>query len=416
MRPFAVSLLLIAATAAHAETEKIAVLDLAPATLADKQLAATISPLLAASVQTNQPGSSVISTREVSALLDAKAAQSLMGCDDERCLASHANALAADKLIGGQIGAVGDEVILFLALVRPKDGKVMARASHSFDLKMKRKDRELSTAAKRLFHPDAAKDSDELLAELRIAVVSDELDEDKDRPVRAAPVAGCLRDSLTERKARLVDPRQVARIRHKANWRDVVAGGLPEDAVTTADADLLLVSVVDYADASNAANKSMGNVKWSAAGNLQLIKVDTGEVIVSQAASLQQPEHSKRVAMLKVGKALCTKKFVPALTAKLGSHFARGNRIVLEVKGGLAKDGAPLVVEKLTASQNVVARTIVRRYDEDDATIDVTLHGGNGHKLALLLRSALPDMNISAEPSKVVLSERAAAETKPDKG
>jgi hypothetical protein len=399
----AAALIPSAALAREAPQQKIAVLELTPATDDDAKLAANLSGFLAADVEKNHPAAKIISTSDVKTLLDAAAQQALMACEDDRCLADHSSVLAADLLVGGQAGELDGQVMVFLALIRPQDARVVARAANVFTSKANAK-REMGLLTKRLFHPDAAAAGDELLSDLRTALVFTEYDSEG-KEMRRARIADCLRKQLSEAGATIVSPMATTQLRQGMNWREVMQTGVPEQALSTAEADVVIAGVADYEVEESPIPKDWGGGTKSKAAislGLQVIRLDSGEVIVADDQTAVDVKPKAGPATRVAVKGLC-KKLVPTMKKALEHRYARGERVVLDVKGSLAGKGAKRLVKKLEAMVNTVARVKVRRFDDKSATIDITVRGGDGVKLALALMKAYPAAKIDGSPGKVKL-------------
>lgn len=224
------------------ERPSIAALDLRPASAADEAVATLLSAALVPAVKAAHDGR-VIGFGEVRAALDAAATQQLLGCVDERCVADFGKAVAADLLVSGTVGTLDGNVMVFLALIEPKATAVKARSSHVFQNKAEAA-KEAEIAVRRLFDPEAAKRGDQILTDLRTALVFEELDA-AGKSIRARPVGTCVQQQLLAGGATLVSAQQIARLQKQLDPRAVLDGSAPEDALTTDAADLLVVGVVD---------------------------------------------------------------------------------------------------------------------------------------------------------------------------
>lgn len=73
----------------------------------------------------------VISADSIAALLGLERQKQLLGCADEAasCIAELAGALDVDRLLSGDLGRVGETVILNVSLLDARNGKLLARAS-----------------------------------------------------------------------------------------------------------------------------------------------------------------------------------------------------------------------------------------------------------------------------------------------
>ena len=71
----------------------------------------------------------VVGAGDVKGLLDVEATRAALGCDTDSCANEVADALAADQLLTGQLGRVGDVWLLTLTRTDRKTLQVLARAS-----------------------------------------------------------------------------------------------------------------------------------------------------------------------------------------------------------------------------------------------------------------------------------------------
>ncbi len=76
------------------------------------------------------PNVDVVTTAEIQALLEHAETQLSMGCEsDTTCLAELGQSADADLLLAGNIGKVGDVLMLSLSLIEPKIGQTVGRAT-----------------------------------------------------------------------------------------------------------------------------------------------------------------------------------------------------------------------------------------------------------------------------------------------
>jgi len=73
------------------------------------------------------PDLDVVSGRDLTALFDLEAEKQLYGCEEESCLEEIAGALDADYLITGQVGRMGNRIIVHLAMIDAKSAQVASR-------------------------------------------------------------------------------------------------------------------------------------------------------------------------------------------------------------------------------------------------------------------------------------------------
>jgi hypothetical protein len=360
--------------AAPAE-QTVAVLELRPATPAAADDAKLESAALVDAVRATQSGK-VLSLDDVRALLEVKAAQQLMGCDDPRCATDISNALAADLIVSGTAGNLGGARHVFVSILDGKKGRVIGRASQSFT------DGDLKAAMKRVatvaFSADGAENGDQALTELRTAVVVDELDP-TGKPVALGRVGACLQGDLVKRGVPVVSAEQVKRIRQQLDPQKPLAGQAI-DALDAGVVDVILSSSVRY----SAAGSYHTNTMMRASLSYELVKVDTGEVLAAGNTSFIERAPSAEGAMEQGGDKACA-AVQPDLAKALDLRIERGNRVVVNVAGGAPEKA----LAALDAVKPLVARTKLRKVDaKTGAVVDVTLRGGDGIALALALGKA----------------------------
>ncbi len=64
-----------------------------------------------------------ITTTQIRLLLDAQASQQLLGCDSESCMTDIGKLVEADAIMGGNVAKVGDDIVITVLTVDPKDGR-----------------------------------------------------------------------------------------------------------------------------------------------------------------------------------------------------------------------------------------------------------------------------------------------------
>jgi hypothetical protein len=64
-----------------------------------------------------------ITATQIKLLLDAQATQQLLGCDSEACMTQIGALVEADLIMGGNVTRVGDDVVITVLTVDPKDGR-----------------------------------------------------------------------------------------------------------------------------------------------------------------------------------------------------------------------------------------------------------------------------------------------------
>lgn len=70
----------------------------------------------------SHPGEAITAT-QIKLLLDAQATQQLVGCDAEACMTQIGALVEADLIMGGNVTRVGDDVVITVLTVDPKDGR-----------------------------------------------------------------------------------------------------------------------------------------------------------------------------------------------------------------------------------------------------------------------------------------------------
>jgi hypothetical protein len=75
-----------------------------------------------------------ITAMQVRILLSAQAQQQLVGCDSELCMTDVGRVIAADRIVGGNVVRVGDDLLLTLIAVDPVDGKRIAQQQRKVPL------------------------------------------------------------------------------------------------------------------------------------------------------------------------------------------------------------------------------------------------------------------------------------------
>lgn len=390
------------ATGVAAKPASLGVLELRVAGKSDERAARLLEGHLVKALAAEHRGA-VVGVTEVRAMLDAASAAALARCHDDRCTVDAARALALDLVVAGTFGRLGEENLLSLSLLEPKTGSVKARASVSMPAKGPL-DPLAAGAAKALLHPDAARAGDQIFAELRTALLFEGQDEEG-RPVPGGGVDACLKNRLLEAKVPLVSPEQIERIRAGFNpaargegreGRDVL------DAVTAAHADVLLTGIAVYAQQGQ-----RGSVQsWRADLDLQIVKVDTGEIIVAQHAEAIALGVTPAGASRAAAKKLCA-DVVPALERALERRYERGVRLQIELEGVEDASAAEAVASRLREASSLVADARVRRAKQGTAILEAITRGSDGVRLALALGETAPDLKIlEAGPSALRIATR----------
>lgn len=396
--------LLLALSTPALAAPSVGVLELRAATAADEALAVSLGPPLIQALQAEHPGR-VVGFREVRAMLDGAAAAALAGCVDDRCAVDAARALSVDLLVAGTVGRLDDELLLSLSLLEPKSGSVKARAS--LTAKAGAKDGVVQLAkrsATALFHPEAAKRGDQLLSELRTALVLEGEDEEG-KAIPGGGIDACVKQRLLAGGVPLVSAQQVKRIRASFDPATLREGGDALDALTDAYADVILSGVVVYAQQG-----AKGSVKsWRADLDLQLVKVDSGEIVVAHQGEAIALGVTPAGASRAAAKKLCA-DVVPALERALGARYERGVRLQVRVEGVADVAAAEAAAAKLRELDGLVARARVRTVAEGAAVIETVTRGVDGVGLALALGGDGRALRVlAAGPSSLRLAHASAA-------
>jgi len=401
---------------------QIAVLELAPATPADASLAAATTGALIetfAALPQLPPGSKVLGTKELEALLQHQSRAQLMGCEDERCTADLARTIAADRVVAGRVGLVGGEALLFLSLIDPKEGAVLARTSRVIPVDAKRIRADVAAAGSALVAPPAREalrlstlslvdpaagraSGDAPLEDLRLAVLFDELGEDG-APMRMRAVETCAQKQLLDTGATVVAPAVVQRIKGIAGPRALLDGVIPEE-LTTEEVDALVVGLVEYRTGAGFGGATSAEADLS----MQLVKIDTGDVLASEQQQARHPGHTFNAAQKAAAARLCA-QLGPLVSSAMKKRASRGMRVVLDVEGADTDEVAGLV--KTLEKTNRVARVKVKNISAKGALLDVVLAGGDGLTLAL----ELPRLGLTRPTTKASAGLVTLGRTQPGK-
>jgi hypothetical protein len=180
---------------------------------------------------------------------------------------------------------------------------------------------------------------------------------------------------MSEAGANVVAPAVVQRIKGMAAPRTLLDGTVPE-ALTSDEVDALLGGIVEYKAGAGFA----GTHSVEADLSMQLMKVDTGDVLASEQKHVRHPTHTENAAQKGAADRLC-QQIRPALEAALKKRSARGVRVVVTV-GGVDADAAGALAAALEKGASL-ARARVKNVTAKGATVQVTLSGGDGVALAL---------------------------------
>ncbi len=385
----------LAVTSAPASSSplKIAVVELG-ASVADAGLAGAATSAVVramASLKELPKGSTVLGPEELKAIVNQQALDQLAGCDGDRCTLDLAKVISADRVVAGRVGVVGGDALIFLSLIDPGQGVVLARSSRIVPLNAAAMKKGVDVAAQGLLEdtaqeslrllglslidPAAAKSTgDAPLEDLSLAVLFDEIGTSGEA-LRMRPVETCASKHLSEAGANVVAPAVVQRIKGMAAPRTLLDGTVPE-ALTSDEVDALLGGIVEYKAGAGFA----GTHSVEADLSMQLMKVDTGDVLASEQKHVRHPAHTENAAQKAAADRLC-QQIRPALEAALKKRSARGVRVVVTV-GGVDADAAGALAAALEKGARV-ARARVKSVTAKGATVQVTLSGGDGVALAL---------------------------------
>lgn len=89
---------------------------------AGPEITNAVDQAIQAQAQASHSGETVTTT-QIRILLDAQATQQLVGCDSEACMADIGKTIEADVIMGGNVTKVGDDIVITVITVDPKDGK-----------------------------------------------------------------------------------------------------------------------------------------------------------------------------------------------------------------------------------------------------------------------------------------------------
>jgi hypothetical protein len=421
--PLAVLLSLLSSSASPPPASpplQVAVLDLTPSTAADESVAgaATGAVVQALSALPQLPkGTRVLGSTELKAILSQQAMAQLAGCDSDRCTMDLAKTITADRVVAGRVGVVGGQALLFLSLIDPAQGIVLARSSRVIPLQAKdlassaaaavgalvapKAQEEIRLLALGLIDPEAARATgDAPLQDVTLAVLFDELGEDG-QALRMRAVETCAAKHLVDAGATVVTPAVAQRIKGLAAPRTLLDGQVPE-ALGSDEVDALLVGVVEYRPGAGFAGTTSAEADLS----MQLITVDTGDIVASEQQSARHPGHTFNAAQKAAAGRLCA-QIRPLIETALKKRSARGVRIVVTAEGASSDEADALAIALAKGAR--VARAKVRSVSAKGATLQVTLSGGDGVAFALELPRIKPGHTVVSASAGQVTIRKAAA-------
>lgn len=340
----------------------------------------------------------VVTEREVAGLVKHAEKKLRLGCADEGCaLASFAGLVDVQEVVIGNVSQQNGTVLLFLARLDPTAQRVLSRASASFAAgQAAARKAGLTTASQQLLYP-GANAGDDVLKELNIGVMVDEVEPDGQKAAANAMEA-CIADVLDQADADVVSPLQMNRVRKLANPASVIDGDALS-AVRPEDADVLLVGTTAWKKDSgqNTGFLKRGPQSFYATTTLSMIRVDSGQVIVSKNIANRFPGHSIEQVKLENRDKIC-QAVTPLLKERLNQRIDRGTRIVVDVKGVQGAKAANELRAKFEKLPRV-ARVRLRATKDGSARYNVWMRGGDGVRFA-----------IEAEPLGTTLESSSAAQ------
>jgi hypothetical protein len=227
------------------------------------------------------------------------------------------------------------------------------------------------------------RDGDDRLSTLRIAVLIDEFDENG-APTVQHPIEACVQRGLLDAGADAVSPAVIAALHKQTSAREVLAGRVPE-SLGSDDVDVILAGAAEIKAAGGFASA----LKFEAQATVQLVKIDTGDVLVSERIIGQGLEHTPSGAARRAVEKLC-ERATPQLKEALDRRVARGERVVLQLDGALSTEEANALMRTLETKVARVGRVRLKKLTKDKAIFDVVLKSGDGAALALDLGDGVP--------------------------
>jgi hypothetical protein len=100
---------------------------------AGSEVVAAINQAVQDQAVKSHAGETITST-QIRILLSAQAQQQLVGCDTELCMTDIGRVVEADRILGGNVVRVGDDVLVTLMAVNPTDGKRIAQQQRKVPL------------------------------------------------------------------------------------------------------------------------------------------------------------------------------------------------------------------------------------------------------------------------------------------
>lgn len=132
----ALALALSATAAAEEPRPKVdrsmVVLDFAPQGPEDQRRAESVTALVVARLQ-QHPGARLVSSADVRSLLGVERQKQLLGCTESGCLAELGGALGARYIVNGQVGRVGNKLLVSASLLDARNAHSLAKLAQTLD-------------------------------------------------------------------------------------------------------------------------------------------------------------------------------------------------------------------------------------------------------------------------------------------
>lgn len=109
------------------EKPGVAVLEMAPIAGVEKDLARLVNEILLARVGMSGVFSSVIGSRDIQEMISLEQQKSILGCEEESCLAQLGGALGVPLMIAPTLGRLGDNYLITLKVTDVDQAKVLVR-------------------------------------------------------------------------------------------------------------------------------------------------------------------------------------------------------------------------------------------------------------------------------------------------
>jgi hypothetical protein len=362
------------------ETTRVAVLELRAASAQHQATARTLTSALVQGLA-QDGGLDVVSSSDLKAMLDLKAQQAILGCEDDKCVYDLAKTLAVDQLVTGEVGSIGGDTLVFVTLLDLKEQRALARTSAT----LKKGDdvvagmKQLSIAVTQADAPGA----DVPLSSLRIALLVDEYKEDGSPIVRRS-LEACIGKKLMAQDAAVLNTAGIRNVTGKTGAREILAGGLP-DGLTPKDADAVLIAAADYVEKATS-QRITKSVNYQVDATFQLVLVASGEVVASDEVTGTAKGYRLNALIKKLAGRAC-EDVAPALSQALKRRVDRGRRVQLAVENVADAGAADALVQTLKKTPGI-GRARLISYADGKAAIDVWAVRGDGVRLGLRLNAS----------------------------